>query len=112
MIAPLVTETLVRLNEKGEIEPQLAVAWQRDADRKRWRFSLRPKVTFHDGEPLNAANAAPSLIAALKKKYGDVNVTAGGQALVLQFDHAVPDLLTELADIRGRRSFAAATRAR
>src|ERR1700693_1869648 len=51
-IAPLVMETLVRLNEKGDIEPQLAVAWQRDADRKRWRFSLRPKVVFHDGEPL------------------------------------------------------------
>src|SRR5580704_166900 len=99
-VTPLITETLVRLNEKGEIEPQLAVAWQRDADRKRWRFSLRPKVVFHDGEPLNAADAAPSLAAALKKKYGEVNITAGGQALVLQFDRAVPDLLTELASPR------------
>lgn len=96
-LSSLVAETLVRLNSRGEIEPQLAVAWQRDADRKRWRFSLRPKVTFHDGEPLNAANAAPSLSAALRKKYGDVNVTAGGQALSIQFDHAVPDLLAELA---------------
>jgi ABC-type transport system substrate-binding protein len=99
-VTPLITETLVRLNEKGEIEPQLAVAWQRVADRKRWRFSLRPKVVFHDGEPLNAADAAPSLAAALKKKYGEVNITAGGQALVLQFDRAVPDLLTELASPR------------
>jgi len=99
-IAPLIEETLVRLNEKGEIEPQLAAAWQRDPDRKRWRFSLRPKVVFHDGEPLNAASAAPSLAAALKKKYGDVNVTAGGQTIVLQFDRAVPDLLTELASSR------------
>jgi ABC-type transport system substrate-binding protein len=99
-IAPLVMETLVRLNEKGDIEAQLAVAWQRDADRKRWRFSLRQKVAFHDGEPLNAANAAPSLITALKKKFGDVSVTAGGQTLVFQFDHAMPDLLNELADIR------------
>jgi hypothetical protein len=99
-IAPLVTETLVRLNENGEIEPMLATAWQRDADRKRWRFSLRPRVVFHDSEPLTASTAAPSLIAALKKKYGDVNITAGGQALVLQFDRAVPDLLTELASPR------------
>jgi hypothetical protein len=99
-VTPLVTETLVRLNEKGEIEPQLAVAWQRDADRKRWRFSLRPKVVFHDGEPLNAASVAPSLGAALRKAYGEVNITAGGQALVLQFDRAVPDLLTELASSR------------
>ncbi len=99
-LSPLVAETLVRLNPKGEIEPQLAVAWQKDADRKRWRLALRPKVVFHDGEPLNAANVAPSLTAALKKKYGDVNITAGGQTLVLQFDRAMPDLLTELA---GRR---------
>jgi ABC-type transport system substrate-binding protein len=99
-IAPLVTETLVRLNERGEIEPLLATAWQRDADRKRWRFSLRPKVVFHDGEPLNAASAVPSLMVALRKKYGDVNITAGGQALVLQFDRPTPDLLTELASPR------------
>ena len=99
-IAPLIEETLVRLNEKGEIEPLLATAWQRDADRKRWRFSLRPKVLFHDGEPLNASHAGAALIAALKKQYGEVNITAGGQTIVLQFDRAVPDLLSELANSR------------
>jgi len=99
-IAPLIAETLVRLNDKGEIEPLLATAWQRDPDRKRWRFSLRPKVLFHDGEQLNASTAAPSLAAALNKKYGDVNITAGGQTLVFQFDRAIPDLLTELSSPR------------
>ena len=99
-VTPLITETLVRLNEKGEIEPRLAVAWQRDADRRRWRISLRPKVTFHDGEPLNGSTAAPSLLAALRKKYGEANITAGGQALVIQSEHAMPDLLTELANPR------------
>lgn len=95
--SPLIAETLVRLNSRGEAEPQLAVAWQRDADRKRWRFSLRPKVAFHDGEALNAASAAPVLLAALKKKYGDVTVTAGSQTLVIQSDRALMDLLTELS---------------
>ncbi len=98
--APFVAETLVRLNQKGDIEPGIAVAWQHDADRKRWRFALRPKTLFHDGEPLNGASAAPSLAAALKKHYGDVTVTHGGQTLVIQFDHSVPDLLTELAHSR------------
>ena len=96
-VLPLVAETLVRVNQRGDIEPELALSWQRDADRKRWRFSLRPKVLFHDGEALNASSASPSLIAALKKKYGGVNVTAGGQSLVIQFEHVVPDLLNELA---------------
>ena len=51
-LAQPIAETLLKLGPRGEIEPQLAVAWQADADRKRWRISLRAKVTFHDGEPL------------------------------------------------------------
>jgi ABC-type transport system substrate-binding protein len=95
-----IAETLVRLNSRGEIEPQLAVAWQREAAQKRWRISLRPKVVFHDGEVLTAVNAVPSLLAALKKKYGDINITAGGQTIVIQSDRALPDLLTDLASPR------------
>ena len=92
-----VTETLVLVNARGEIQPVLAVAWQHDPDFKRWRFSLRPKVTFQDGEALTAATAAPSLLAALKQVYGDVSMEAGGQALVVQSDHSMPDLLEQLA---------------
>jgi Bacterial extracellular solute-binding proteins, family 5 Middle len=92
-----ITETLVRLNARGGIEPVLCVAWQHDADFKRWRFSLRPKVTFHDGQPLNGASAAPSLLAALKKKYADVSIQTGGQAIVIQSNEAMPDLLADLA---------------
>jgi ABC-type transport system substrate-binding protein len=92
-----ITETLVRINAHGEAEPVLAVAWQHDPDFKRWRFSLRPKVSFHDGEALTAASTTPSLLAALKQKYGEVSIEAGGQALVVEFDRAVPDLLEELA---------------
>jgi len=97
VLAPLIVETLARINGRGEPEPDLAVNWQHDADRKRWRFSLRPKVIFHDGEPLNATAAAPVLLAALKKRYGDVKVTAGGQTVVIQSERAMPDLLSELA---------------
>ncbi|MGA2216018.1 MAG: ABC transporter substrate-binding protein [Bryobacteraceae bacterium] len=93
-----ITETLVRLGIHGSIEPALCVAWQHDADFKRWRFSLRPKVTFHDGQPLNGASAAPSLLGALKKKYGDVSIQAGGQAIVIQSSVAMPDLLFDLAE--------------
>src|SRR5580700_3677535 len=92
-----IAETLVRWNSHGEMEPVLAVAWQHDPDYKRWRFSLRPKVTFHDGEALTGASAAPSLLAALKAKYGEVSIESGGQALVVEADHAMPDLLEELA---------------
>lgn len=92
-----ITETLLRLNARGVAEPVLCVAWQHDADFKRWRFSLRPKVTFHDGEPLTGATAAPSLLAALKKQYADVSIQTGGQAIVIQSGDAMPDLLSDLA---------------
>jgi peptide/nickel transport system substrate-binding protein len=95
-----ITETLVRLDAGGAIEPALSVAWLHDADFKRWRFSLRPKATFHDGEPLNGASAAPSLLAALKKKYGDVSIETGGQAIVIQSSEAMPDLLSDLTTPR------------
>ncbi|HTR36188.1 MAG TPA: ABC transporter substrate-binding protein [Bryobacteraceae bacterium] len=94
-ISPAIAETLVRLNSRGQIEPLLATAWRLNG--KRWTFSLRPKVVFHDGEPLNAANAAPALLAALKRTHGDVSVLAGGQTLVVQSESAIPDLLLELA---------------
>jgi peptide/nickel transport system substrate-binding protein len=95
-----ITETLVRLGTHGSIEPALCVAWQHDADFKRWRFSLRPKVTFHDGESLTGASAAPSLLAALKKTYATVSIQTGGQAIVVQSSEAMPDLLSDLATPR------------
>jgi ABC-type transport system substrate-binding protein len=92
-----IAETLVRVSSRGQIEPVLAVAWQHDPDFKRWRFSLRPKVTFHDGEALTGATAAPALLTALKRKYGEVSIEAGGQAIVVQADRAMPELLEDLA---------------
>ncbi len=92
-----IAETLVRLNARGGVDPALCVAWQHDPDFKRWRFSLRPKVTFHDGEPLTGASAAPSLSAAVKKNYPDVSIQTGGQAIVIQSSVAMPDLLLDLA---------------
>jgi ABC-type transport system substrate-binding protein len=92
-----IAETLVRINARGEVEPVLAVAWQHDPDFKRWRFSLRSKVTFHDGEMLTAATAAPSLLAALKQKYSDVSIEAGGQAIEINAEQPMPDLLQILA---------------
>jgi peptide/nickel transport system substrate-binding protein len=96
-VSPAIAENLVEQDLHGGVQARLAVAWQHESDNKRWRFSLRPKVTFQDGEPLNAATAESSLLAALKKKYGDVAVSAGGQTIVFQFEHPVPDLLVELA---------------
>ena len=97
-VAEPVAETLVRFNVRGDIEPWLAASWQSEAEAKRWRFSLRTKVLFHDGQALNGPKAAQILLPALRKKYPDVALTSGGQTLVVQSEHAMPDLLAALAE--------------
>jgi peptide/nickel transport system substrate-binding protein len=48
-------DKLVDVNEKLEIVPQLATSWEWSADSKALTMKLRPDVTFHDGEKLDAA---------------------------------------------------------
>jgi peptide/nickel transport system substrate-binding protein len=56
-----VYDTLVALDPQGRIVPALAASWSQSADGRRWTFHLRPGVTFHDGSPLRASDAAFSL---------------------------------------------------
>jgi peptide/nickel transport system substrate-binding protein len=49
-----VCETLVRWRPDGSRpEPALATTWA-TSDGRRWTFTLRPRVRFHDGTPLDA----------------------------------------------------------
>ncbi len=50
-LAGQVYETLVRLDERGEPQPLLATGWTHELARKRWVFTARPHVTFHNGAP-------------------------------------------------------------
>jgi ABC-type transport system substrate-binding protein len=50
----LVFETLVTVDGAGRVRPGLAMHWQRDADGRRYVFSLRPGATFHDGSRCDA----------------------------------------------------------
>jgi ABC-type transport system substrate-binding protein len=44
-----VFETLVRLDERGDPLPWLAVSWSHDVARKRWVFTPRANVILHNG---------------------------------------------------------------
>src|SRR6476620_9917034 len=48
-------DKLVDIDEKLNIVPQLATSWQWSADNKALTMKLRPGVTFHDGEKMDAA---------------------------------------------------------
>src|SRR5262249_11969627 len=49
-----VCDKLIDLDAKLAYVPQLATGWTWSADRLALTMSLRPGVTFHDGEPLDA----------------------------------------------------------
>ncbi len=50
-----VLDTLILLDEDQKIYPLLATDWSSDAEGKRFTFTLRQDVTFHDGSPLTAS---------------------------------------------------------
>ena len=87
---PLVSETLVRFDEHGDPQPALARGWQSDAEKKRWRFIVRPKAA-------PASAIAAGLRPALKKIYRDVTVTSNAQSVVIQSARPMPDLLERLS---------------
>ncbi|MEQ9445485.1 MAG: ABC transporter substrate-binding protein, partial [Rhodospirillaceae bacterium] len=65
MFYPAIYDTLTLVNEKGEVEPQLAISWTR-VDDLTWTFNLRPDTYFSNGEPVTAAGAV-AMVNAFKR---------------------------------------------
>lgn len=63
-------EGLTALDKDLNIIPGLAQSWTASADGKTVTFKLRPGVTFHDGKPMEAEDAASSLRRVLSKDVG------------------------------------------
>lgn len=82
-VGGLVFEGLVRWKPGStDVEPNLATRWEASPDGKRWRFYLRPNVTFHDGTKLDAAAVAFSFARLLDPKHPQyVGVTYWTQLL-------------------------------
>ena len=53
----LVYLPLVRINDRGERQPCLAVEWTHSADYLEWTYRIRPGVRWHDGRPVTADDA-------------------------------------------------------
>ncbi len=57
---------LVSLNDKLEVQPQLAQTWSLGNDGLTWTFHLKAKLKFSDGKPLTASDVIYSLDRALQ----------------------------------------------
>ncbi|MBT6962025.1 MAG: hypothetical protein HN793_14215 [Rhodospirillaceae bacterium] len=92
-------DALVRTNEKGELEPALAVSWE-VVEPTRWRFVLRDGVTFSNGEPFNAS-AAASVLRWLGSDEGRSQLVASevrGIASVEIINDLTIDVITTVPD--------------
>ncbi|NKB44264.1 MAG: hypothetical protein GKS03_08305 [Alphaproteobacteria bacterium] len=92
-------DPLIRTNEKGELEPALALSWEA-VEPTRWRFILRDDVSFSNGEPFNAA-AAASVLEWLGSDEGRAHLVASevrGIASVDVVDDLTLDVITKVPD--------------
>lgn len=56
VVQSMIYDRLVRINEKGEIEPRAAESWQVSPDGKTYTLNLRKNSTWSDGKPCTAAD--------------------------------------------------------
>ncbi len=96
--------------DPARLEPDLAERFERSADGLTYTFTLRPNVTFHDGEPLTAedvvhslrraADARRSAFAADYRALASVEVT-GPMTVTARFRELVPGALGLFANYHG-----------
>lgn len=53
-LSSLIFDGLVRVDERGEVKPDLASSWEISPDGLTYTFTLRPDIRWHDGAPFTA----------------------------------------------------------
>src|SRR6266849_8882263 len=89
----LIGDTLVKLDAQSRSQPALAAAWQSDPSARRWQFTLRRGVKFHDGSAASPA-AIAQILGALHPSW---NVRAPADSVSIESETPMPSLLGELA---------------
>lgn len=98
---------LVQCDKNGFITPQLAHHWTYNEELQRWRFYLRPGLTFHDGSEINAEKIAElfnrlKLLPTYKAELAHVAKIIAIKPLCLDFqlDQSDPGFSGLIADVR------------
>ena len=59
---------LVRLDQAGQLKPELAESWKSNDAATEWTFALRKNVTFHNGAPFTAKDVLYTLNTVMDPK--------------------------------------------
>jgi peptide/nickel transport system substrate-binding protein len=101
-VFPFIYSFLCVPNPEGELEPDLAIAWDYDTETYIWRIRLREDACFHNGKPVTAADVAYSismctgnLQKALSKKIKNIKAV-NEYGLEIQLEHDDPSFITAL----------------
>lgn len=57
----LIYDTLLALDEKFEVKPQMLEKWETSGDNLTWTFTLRDDLAWHDGQPVTAEDCVASI---------------------------------------------------
>jgi peptide/nickel transport system substrate-binding protein len=101
----LVLWDLSRPDRVATLRPGLAERWEQDAaDPRKWRFSLRSGVAFHDGTPFNADAVIWNLDRFFRNDSPQFDpagsAIARGRVSVLTAYRKLDDLTVELETVR------------
>ena len=104
----LVYDRLVRIDGKGNLQPDLATKWQTSDDGKTVTFTLRDGVTWHDGDAFTADDVVASIQRILDENTGAVgrsnlatisDVKGSGNTVTLTLSQPNQALLYSLAAV-------------
>ncbi len=89
-----VYEGLTQLDGSMAVQPALAASWD-NPDDVTWRFHLRPRVRFHDGRPLRAADVVYSLERARRHPHTRLGNLLVAVREVRELDELTVEVKTE-----------------
>ena len=82
----LIYEPLFSYDSKSEPKPQAVESWTASPDGLTWTFTMRPGMTFSDGTPITAKDAAASLERWSKRKASGTTMRARMAAITVKDD--------------------------
>jgi MarR-like DNA-binding transcriptional regulator SgrR of sgrS sRNA len=94
----LVLDSLTATGPAGEALPSLATRWEAENGERRWVFTLRGGVLWHDGTPLTAEAVAASLRAQTSaSELAGSTIRASGDSIIIENTRPMANLPAEVA---------------